>query len=612
MSLLIDTVRINGFRGLVDFEITFPRVTVLIGSNNSGKTSVIKAIQLALGDHSRYVSDEDFHIAIDGTRSKEILIDLRIIPVENGDKRVKVFSQEWQEEFSDKIQAEADGKQYVALRTRVQENSTKSGFDCIRYSLSSWPDRKNWLTQKVKEYKILSKNMSLPFIGIEAQRDLHQELREKSSFAGRILSTIQYNDVDIEKLEMQIDSINSEAVVKSTELSSLKSHLENLKKSFGGTSKAEITPFTKKIRDLSKNFAVHFGEDEKNTFSMEYHGMGTRSWASMLTVKAFIELTAQRHNKEFTPFFPLVAIEEPEAHLHPNAQKTLYKQLADTRGQVIISTHSPYLTAMSDPLYLRFLKKETTGSKSMQLSSLNDEEMRRLKREVIHSRGDILFSKAIILCEGETEEQALPLLFDKLFSNSPHEIDVSFVGVGGSGSRYRPFLTMARDFSVSVFVFSDGENKARKELKNVWGQVFSENVDVDNHKNITVLEDTNFEGYLLKKGFTCLLEKAIEEVEGDDPDFIQNWIKKRHGTYQGQRKTDAKICNTCKQPIYENIYRNYISENGKERAILDMLYAGKTRYAPAIAKQLCSLNEEELPEKIIEFFDKIEKGLQYA
>lgn len=612
MSILIDIVRINGFRGLVDFEITLPRVTILVGPNNSGKTSVIKAIQLALGDYARYVSDEDFHIPVSGTKSKEILIDLRIIPVKEGERRVNTFSQEWQETFGDKIQAEADGKQYVALRTRAQENITKGGFDSVRYSLLSWPDRKNWLTQKVKENKFLGKIQSLLFIGIEAQRDLHQELRDKSSFAGKILSTIEYAPDAVAELEKQINAINNDAVGKSLELSSLKSHLEKLNNSFGGAGHTEITPFPKKIRDLSKNFTVHFGEDEKNTFSMEYHGMGTRSWASMLTVKAFIELTAQRHKKEVKPFFPMVAAEEPEAHLHPNAQKTLFKQLADIQGQVILSTHSPYLAAMADPLHLRSLKKETTGCKSMQLSSLNGEEMRKLKREVIHSRGDILFSKAIILCEGETEEQALPLLFEKLFSNSAHEFDISFVGVGGSGSRYKPFLTMARDFSIPIFVFSDGEAIIQKELKEVWKQVFSEDVDLNNSNRITVLDDTDFEGYLLKNGFSALVEKAIEEAEGKGTKFVQSWIDTKNGTSSGRRKTDAPPCHTCKQAIYEDGIRDYVSVEGRERAILDILDDGKTKYAPAIANQLCLLNEDQLPQKIADFFEKIRKELQYA
>lgn len=503
MSILIDTVRIHGFRGLVDFEVKLPRVAVLIGPNNAGKTSVIKAIQLALGDYSRYVSTEDFHIAAEESRMKEILIDIRIVPVGPDGKRITAFNVDWQAELGDKIQADA-GNQFVAIRTRVTENMTRGGFDCLRFSLSEWPGRAGWSAYPVREHKIAGKIQSLSFIGIEAQRDIHQELREKSSFAGRILSAIEYDEEDIQEIEALIGGLNTEAVTKSSELSSMKAHLDRLNQSLDATGKTEITPFPKKIRDLSKHFTVHFGEDGINTFSMEYHGMGTRSWASLLTVRAFIELTAQRHKEDARQFFPIIAAEEPEAHLHPNAQKSLYGQLAEISGQVILSSHSPYLVTAADPCDLRSLRRGTGNCCSLRAEDLTKEEIRKLKREVIHSRGDILFSKAIVLCEGETEEQALPLLFEKSFSNPAHELGVSFVGVHGSGARYKPFLTMARDFSIPVFIFSDGEAKPRSDLIKIWKAVFSEEIDLDNHEKITVLEDTDFEGYLAKKGLEAI------------------------------------------------------------------------------------------------------------
>lgn len=46
MSILVDKVRISGFRGITDLEISLPRVAVLIGKNKAGKTSVIKAMLL--------------------------------------------------------------------------------------------------------------------------------------------------------------------------------------------------------------------------------------------------------------------------------------------------------------------------------------------------------------------------------------------------------------------------------------------------------------------------------------------------------------------------------------------------------------------------------------
>lgn len=83
--------------------------------------------------------------------------------------------------------------------------------------------------------------------------------------------------------------------------------------------------------------------------------MGTRSWASMLAERAFIDLMKELHDEEAEPYHPIIAAEEPEAHLHPNAQRSLFSQLLDSGGQALVSTHSPYLAAMCSLPDLRSL-----------------------------------------------------------------------------------------------------------------------------------------------------------------------------------------------------------------------------------------------------------------
>ena len=91
LGILLDRVRICGFRGIANIEITLPKVTVLLGQNNAGKTSLIKAIELALGDYARYLSDEDFYINQNDTPQEEIKVDIRFVPFEN-DENTPEFS----------------------------------------------------------------------------------------------------------------------------------------------------------------------------------------------------------------------------------------------------------------------------------------------------------------------------------------------------------------------------------------------------------------------------------------------------------------------------------------------------------------------------------------
>lgn len=135
MGILIDSARIAGFRGINNLEVSLSRITVLLGINNSGKTSLLKALHLAVGDYSRSLSEEDFFIGSDNKRTQQILVDLRIVTIDSDENRVELFDDAWQAEFGDKIKAEANGSQYVALRTCSKQSPIKGGFETTRVTL---------------------------------------------------------------------------------------------------------------------------------------------------------------------------------------------------------------------------------------------------------------------------------------------------------------------------------------------------------------------------------------------------------------------------------------------------------------------------------------------
>ena len=81
MDILIKTVRVAGFRGLENIEVELGRTSILTGMNNSGKTSFLKALQLALGSR-QFVSQDDFFIQ-GNSISEKITIDLLVVPVDD-------------------------------------------------------------------------------------------------------------------------------------------------------------------------------------------------------------------------------------------------------------------------------------------------------------------------------------------------------------------------------------------------------------------------------------------------------------------------------------------------------------------------------------------------
>lgn len=247
MAILINVVRISGFRGISNLEITLPKVAVLIGQNNAGKTSIIKALQLALGDYGRHLTDEDFYINSNDSVCSEIIVDISIVPVDENSQRTDMFSDEWIEVFGDWVQADIEENDFVAIRTICEKDSVKGGFKVSRYPLSRWPRFENWTDESAKINNKISKIVdAIPFIAIDAQRDICQDLREKNSYMGKVLSDISFESDDKEALEDLIAELNERAVEKSTVLSELRKHLDLLNQSFEGQGQTDITPFPKK------------------------------------------------------------------------------------------------------------------------------------------------------------------------------------------------------------------------------------------------------------------------------------------------------------------------------------------------------------------------------
>lgn len=510
MGIQVDVLRINGFRGIENLEITLPKVTILFGQNNAGKTSIIKALQLVLGDYGRYLSSEDFFIdSADDQQVDKITVDIRIIPIdENG--RVKTFEDDWVNVFGEIIQPDLDEYDYVALRAIAKQHETLQGkYITEREYLTEWNDFDNWLDSDT--LKLTKKLDEITFIPIDAQRDIHSEIKEKYSFIGRVLSNINYSSSEIEELEEKIAEINQNAVDKSANLTHLKTHLDKLSETTLGRGKTEIMPFPKKIRDLSKNFSLHFGDNANSSFSMEYHGMGTRSWASMLTVKAFTEMLRDSFEKESKAFFSLIAAEEPEAHLHPNAQRTLYNQLASMENQVIVSTHSPYLISMADFSQLRALYKKDAKVYCYQLDKhLERNEKYELRRGMVRTNSELFFSKVILLAEGVTEEQVLPALLQNYFSKNCSALGVNCVGINGKS--YAPYIKLAVSFGVPVCIISDNDGNTEQEIKSHINKV-KKDYSIDLNADIFELKfldkDNDFEAELLKMG---LRDEVIEAL----------------------------------------------------------------------------------------------------
>lgn len=598
MSILIKTVRIVGFRGLKNIEIQLEKTTVLTGMNNSGKTSFLKALQLTLGNRL-FLSQDDFYIQGNNVSDK-IIIDLLIIPVNESGERVADFHEDWEILFTiNRIRSDDLGNSFVPLRTIITFDSIKNSYKTQQYILQSWTDAdSNWFESE-NGSETSFRFDEIPFFYMDAQRDILEDIKLKSSYLGKMLAKIEYSEEAIREIELQIKGLNETAVSRSNVLSTIKTTLKELDTAMDSQNEGvDITPFTKKLRDLSKGLSIYY-TDQQDSFSMEYHGMGTRSWSSLLTLKSFISLL-NSNAKDKTPFFPILAIEEPEAHLHPNAQKKLYGQINSIAGQKIISTHSPYIAAAELKQLRSFYKKDNVYCGQFNSYLLNDiEGIRKISRQVINTRGEIFFSKLLVFFEGETEEQALPILSQDYFGKSPVEMGIDFIGVGGHGN-YLPFLNFAESLNIPWIIFSDNDQNG-KIKKSVKKQLVSSNSLKTENDCLLFLDDGNdFEKYLIVSGYVDEIKSAFVKLHYID--YLEEQIRLKDGTKQGRELN--RICSECHQNIYTDILRDYSGEDGFKAALYDCMTSQKTQFGSVIADEIIK-SDKTLPPKIIELFEKI-------
>lgn len=607
--ILIDKIRIDGFRGLRNFAMDLKSTTVLTGMNNVGKTSILKAMQLAMG--SRYaITVEDFNIH-NGIRASKIIVDIRIVPIKDDGKRDVNFDDDWEIYFgSDNLQLDPDGNAMLCLRTTVSINPADSSFMYEQKALTVWDEPGgNWKDIATTEYRLKKDN--IPFFYIEPQRDIIDDLKNKTSYLGKMLSHIadEYDAASLEDLERRIRELNEATINNSATLRDIQTMLGEVDSALDRhDSQVTITPFAKKMRDLNKNMSIQYG-DNHDSFPMDYHGMGTRSWSSIMTFKAFLKHNTDviEHSDADTKiYYPVIAFEEPEAHLHSNAQKQLYAQISDMKGQKIIATHSPYIAASANLSEINVIYKD--GNQvicgNLDTGNLDDEEQRKLRQKVINSYGEMLFSKAIVLFEGETEDQALPIFSEKFYGKPAFTYGINFISVGGAG-QYAPFIYFCRKYNIPWYIFSDGEEDTKHKVEKAVQKALNDNTKtLETCANIFVIaNDTDFEGMLLNEGYETEIIQALQNIEGAG--CIDKY-KRQHPTKKVKR---AANCPTCNQKWYDNVAVDYSLPEEQKEMLDKMMSSIKTGFGPEIAHLIVDANKP-LPTLVQSLFNKIKADLQ--
>ena len=579
-SIIISDVKIRNFRSLKEVNVKLHPASILIGENNSGKSSFIDALNAAIGQGTRKFSPEDIFLAHNEPsvpKDRHIVIDICVRPYDRKTNSISdEFSRKWDFLWGHHIQYDKQENAFLGIRTDYRWVTDENEYQSDRVSLKEWKDYKNF--EDVAIYKQLSlihiEPISLYLL--DAKRDIQDEFKLRSSFWNRLLSDLKLDDSLIQEIEKTIEKLNEKIVDKSEVLSHIQKQLDLLDETINlEKDSISINPLTRHVRDLYKGADVTFSTKDAQSFPIANHGMGTRSLATILTFKAYCEWKEQKIQKSEKAFHTTIALEEPEVHLHPQAQRALIYQIKQISAQKIISTHSPYVASETNIEDFVFFRKSGDTSLVSQVpeNSLTEDDKRKINQRIIKAKGEFLFSRALLFFEGETERDAIPIFAEKYWGKKTECHGVSMIHVGGND--YYPFLVLARLANIPWYIFSDGEMESLKNISENLEKI-GEDPEITNHPNIIFFPDNkNYEKYIVwpkyKDTIISVIVESRKKNEKHGKALMREW----------QNKTDAEL----------------ISE----------LEVNKTKYAKPVAEAIANLSDEKIciPKKIREIFDVI-------
>lgn len=479
-------------------------LTALIGRNNVGKSNILSAIELLLGE-------------------KYPLYALREEDIYNQDESLTVKIELY---FDNPIIHEYYGRDLKINGFRLEFNAIDGAkLSCIEN------DGNEVLTQYNKPLSLSNSiRNKVPAVLISVNRDLSNILpASQRNILGKILNDISEefrgNREKVKEFNRKMEEATK--ILRIDSFKELEKIIVENVKLLTGFYDVSIRFKEPTVLGHYKNLDLIVKESpDYKEFSALEMGAGIQSAIVIALIDAY---------KTLKRTGAILLIEEPEVYLHPHARRYFYsllKELSEKGTQVFYTTHSPEFVDLNYYETVNIVRKTSSrGTYICQGKDINidrhSREQFKLSTEFDSTKNELFFAEKVMIVEGNTERHALPYLF-LLKDIDINQKSISIINAG-SVTNIKFFVKIVRNFGIPFVVLMDTHSD-KENYEDYYISLNQEIIEIAGDEGLVFMMDPNFEKVFGLPASGDKIRNAVERVKtmniDDIPEVVNNAIDK--------------------------------------------------------------------------------------
>ncbi len=328
-----------------------------------------------------------------------------------------------------------------------------------------------------------------PLYSIPAERVLGEDGNQNDNSLESLITgyfNVEEGDLDsnvkveIEQLKNAIEAANKSVQIKSEDLLS---KVVQKAIGFGYPNREELQlavttqlSIDEQIKNRTK--LAYRTDTNQETLPSSHNGLG---YKNLIKIEFLLAAFAKKVEQNGDACIPLLFIEEPESHMHPQMQNCFseyieeyLKKIASVHIQTFLTSHSAHIANTVDFSKIRYAQKTSNGAiyKNLkQFADANRQNIEFIRKYLTLTRCDLFFTDKVIFVEGAAERILLPDMISKcdsegLFSSRTYKLPAQYYTLLEIGGAYAHiFIPFAEFLDIPCLVITDIDsvNDTRKK-----------------------------------------------------------------------------------------------------------------------------------------------------